>query len=255
MIDTHVHLDDNRFSDANEIIKSFKNDGIDFVINASCDFCTQSKAIELSKKYDSVFALIGTHPHEARFFDARMEKEMHKLSVDSKVVGVGEIGLDFHYDYSPRDIQKTVFVRQLELANEFNLPVVLHVREAQADTLEILASHKSLLKNGLLFHSYAGSVEMVREFLRFDSFFSFNGAITFKNANKDEIIRSIPIDRILSETDCPYLTPEPFRGTRNEPKNVRFVVQKIADVREKSFSEMENIIKENTLRIFKRILL
>jgi len=256
-IDSHVHLDDSRLlENIDEHIAELKAGNVEFVINASCGLKTQAKTICLAEKYRQIYALIGNHCHEAKFFNDEMIEAMIAHANHKKVVGVGEIGLDFHYDFSPRDVQRNVFEQQLVMADKFKLPVVLHIREAYGEVLEIIKAHKKHLNSGVLLHCYSGSAESVKEYSRLcDCYFSFGGAITFKNAKKDDVIKVIPVNRILTETDAPYLTPEPFRGRLNKPIYVRYVLEKIAEVLDKESNEMQDIVISNTLRLFTRIKL
>ena len=196
---------------------------------------------------------VGCHPHNARYYDDGLEAELRRLLADPRVAALGEIGLDYHYDFSPRDDQRQAFRRQVRLAKECGLPVVLHVRDAYGDALETLKANRGLLKNGVLLHCYSGSAEMAAEFLKFDCFFSFGGAITFKNARKEEVIRAIPREKLLTETDAPYLTPEPFRGKLNSPKYIKYVYEKIAAVLGVSFAETESLVRKNAAALFGRI--
>jgi TatD DNase family protein len=193
------------------------------------------------------------HPHDSGKATENTYKLFRELAKNPKVVAVGETGLDYYYDHSPRDVQKSVFEEQLKLADSFNLPVALHVRDAYAEALEILKVNKKYINNGILLHCYSGSAETVKEFSQFDAYFSFGGPVTFKTAKKEEVIKAVPTNRLLTETDSPYLTPEPFRGRLNQPAYVRFVLQKVAEALRKDFDETADMIKENTLRLFKRI--
>ena len=253
MIDCHTHLDDERLiCDIDQIVADFESDGLDFIIDASADFATMQNAFELSQKYDKVFATIGCHPNDALTFDQKMADLMEKYSKNHKVVAVGEIGLDYYYDEPARDVQHKAFVEQLALANDFGLPVQLHIRDAYGDALQVLKDNKNLVKNGILLHCYSGSKEMAREFLKFDAWFSFGGAITFKNAKKEEIIQSIPLEKLLTETDAPYMTPHPFRGKTNYPKLIKYTYLKMAEVLGISFEELEQQVRKNTFALFKR---
>ena len=253
MIDCHTHLDDERLvCDIDQIVGDFDNDGIEFVIDASADYVTMQQAFALSQKYDRVFATIGCHPNDALTFDNKMADLMAEYAKNPKVVAVGEIGLDYYYDEPGKEVQHKAFVEQLALANDFGLPVQLHIRDAYGDALNVLKANKSLLKNGVLLHCYSGSKEMAQEFLKFDAFFSFGGAITFKNAKKEEIIQSIPAEKLLTETDAPYMTPHPFRGKTNYPKFIKYTYLKIAEVLGMSFEQLEDQVRKNTFALFKR---
>ena len=261
MIDTHLHLDDGKFATqvdecttlAESIIQSFDRHGIEFVINNSCDMSTMVAGVELAKKHEKVFATVGMHPHESKYFNQEFVCAMEKLAKDPKVVAVGEIGLDYYYDLSDRQTQRDVFAQQIEIADKLALPLTLHVRDAYGDAWDILRAQKKHLNNGVLWHCYSGSAEFARQMVKEDHYFAFGGAITFKNAKKDDVFQQIPIDRVLSETDSPYMAPEPLRGTVNTPLNIPIIVAKIATHYGKSVEEVEKQIHDNTLRLFPKI--
>ena len=254
MIDCHTHLDDPRLlPDVQSIAADFEKDGIEFVIDASSDLDGMINAVALAEKFDRIYATVGFHPSDCEAFCDKTAMLMESYAKNPKVVAVGEIGLDYHYDTPPRETQRKAFVSQLGLAAECGLPVVLHVRDAYGDALETLKANRGLLKNGVLLHCYSGSAEMAAEFLKFDCFFSFGGAITFKNARKEEVIRAIPREKLLTETDAPYLTPEPFRGKLNSPKYIKYVYEKIAAVLGVSFAETESLVRKNAAALFGRI--
>lgn len=211
-------------------------------------------AVALANKYDKVYAAVGVHPHDADALDDDACQRLLELANDGKVVGFGEIGLDYYYDLSEREVQKSAFAKQIELANQANLPVILHVRDAYEDTRKILFDMRNYIQNGLLLHCYSGSSEYVKIFDKLDAYYAFGGAITFKNAKHNlESLAVVPKDRLLLETDCPYMTPVPFRGKANEPKYVALVAQKAADVLGVSVEEIENITTKNAKRLFARL--
>ena len=254
MIDSHLHLDDEKFRDsADEIIRGLAEHGIEFVINNSCSYASMLNGVELANKYDRVYATVGMHPHDSRDFDDKFRKTMTELAANSKVVAVGEIGLDYYYDLSDRAVQRDVFAEQIEIADRLNLPITLHVRDAYGDAGDILNAQKKYLNNGVLWHCYSGSAEFARQMAAKGHYFAFGGAITFKNAHKEDVLQAIPFDRVLSETDSPYMTPVPLRGTVNTPYNVPLIVAKIAEIYGKSTTETERQIRENTLRLFNKI--
>ena len=254
MIDSHLHLDDDKLRTAiDEIYDQFANCGIEFVINNSCDMATMTAGVELATKYDKVFATVGMHPHESKHFNDRFVSAMMEYASLPKVVAVGEIGLDYYYDLSDRQTQRDVFARQIEIADQLHLPLTLHVRDAYGDAWDILRAQKKHLNNGVLWHCYSGSAELARQMVREGHYFAFGGAITFKNANKADVFAQIPIDRVLSETDSSYMSPEPLRGRVNTPLNVPIIVAKIADFYGKSVEETELQIRDNTLRLFPKI--
>lgn len=211
-------------------------------------------AVALANKYDKVYAAVGVHPHDADALDDDACQRLLELANDGKVVGFGEIGLDYYYDLSEREVQKSAFAKQIELANQANLPVILHVRDAYEDTRKILFDMRNYIQNGLLLHCYSGSSEYVKIFDKLDAYYAFGGAITFKNAKHNlESLAVVPKDRLLLETDCPYMTPVPFRGKANEPKYVALVAKKAADVLGVSVEEIENITTKNAKRLFTRL--
>ena len=255
MIDTHLHLDDAKLaSKIDEIYDAFNKNGIEFVINNSCDMPTMIAGVQLANKYDKVFATIGMHPHESKYFNYEFVSLMESYANNPKVVAVGEIGLDYYYDLSDRQTQRDVFAQQIEIADKFHLPLTLHVRDAYGDAWDILRAQKKYLNNGVLWHCYSGSAEFARHMVREGHYFAFGGAITFKNAHKEDVFAQIPIERVLSETDSPYMSPEPLRGTVNTPLNIPIIVAKIANFYGKSVEETEMQIRENTLKFFPKII-
>lgn len=256
MIDTHLHLDDEKLKDsAEEIISGFAEHNIEFVINNSCNFASMVDGVNLAKKYEKVYATVGMHPHDSKSFDDTFRKTMRELAKFDKVVAVGEIGLDYYYDLSDRQTQKDVFAEQIEIADELGLPLTLHIRDAYGDAWDILQAQKRHLNNGVLWHCYSGSAEFARQMSMQGHYFAFGGAITFKNAKKDDVLKAIPFDRILSETDSPYMAPVPIRGTVNTPFNVALVVVKIAEILDRTVEETEEQIHRNTLQFFPKIKL
>ena len=254
MIDTHAHLEDDRLiADADQIVADFANDGLDFVINNSCNLESMQKVYALAQKHAKLYCTVGMHPHDAKQFDGKFVDLMKQFAQSDKVVAVGEIGLDYYYDLSDRQTQKDVFANQIEIADQLGLPLTLHIRDAYGDAQDILEAQKRYLNNGVLWHCYSGSAEFARQMAKKGHYFAFGGAITFKNANKDEVIKAVPIDQVLSETDCPYMTPVPFRGKTNYPKYVRYVVEKLAATYGVGFEQMEQVILQNCKRIFTKI--
>ena len=252
MIDSHVHLDDEAFKeDREDIIKSLGENGIELVINNSSDLPSSERSVELANKYENIYAAIGVHPHEARTYDDEVEKRLIELSGDKKVLAIGEIGLDYYYDNSPRDVQKEVFKRQIELAARLKKNIVIHSRDAAKDTFDILKEAHEKYDFTALIHCFSQSVDMMREYLKLGDYIALGGAVTFKNAKTPkEVAKSVDLDRLLLETDCPYMTPVPYRGKRNEPKLVKFTCQYIADLRQMDALELEKITGENTKRFF-----
>lgn len=250
MIDSHAHYDDERFDkDRDEAIMLAKNSGVEIIINAASDIETSKKAIALSEKYDFIYALCGIHPHETENAEENSVAILEKLVTENKkAVAIGEIGLDYHYDFSPRDIQKKWFAMQMELAEKLGVPVVIHSREATEDTLVILRKFPNV--KGII-HSFSGSTETLAEVLKMGYSISLGGVVTFKNAKYPvEVAKVCPIDKLLLETDCPYLAPTPHRGERNGSDLMIHTARKIAELRNMDTDELCRICAENTKRIF-----
>ncbi|TGE34057.1 TatD family hydrolase [Desulfosporosinus sp. Sb-LF] len=249
--DTHAHLDDPDYTeDFQEVITRIKSSGISRVTNVGYDISSSERSVKLAADYDFIYAAIGVHPHNAEGVTAQTWDKLIQLAKQPKVLAWGEIGLDYYRDLSPRSIQKEVFIHQINLANEVGLPIVIHNRDAHQDVLEIVKDHPP--KFGGVFHCYSGSREMASILLNQGFYLSFAGPVTYKNARHTvEVAEHIPLDRILVETDSPYLTPEPRRGKRNEPTYVREVVKKIAEIRSVSFDEVASQTMRNAETVFK----
>lgn len=253
LIDTHVHLTDERYEDADAIVRDFDRDGIEKVITIGYDVPSSIGCTELAGRFPRVYAAVGLHPQEAESFSYERLSEIRKAAAHPKVVAIGEIGLDYYYENTEeiKRAQKQMFVSQLELAAELGLPVILHIRDAYGDALEILKQHRDLLSHSGILHCYSGSSDLIRAFLPLGLYVSYSGSITFKNNRKaEECIRNTPKDRILTETDCPYLTPVPHRGEINYPKYVGYVAEKIASVYGIETNELNEIVRQNVERLF-----
>jgi TatD DNase family protein len=251
LIDSHAHLDDERFDrDRDELIKSLGKNGISTVINIGADLPSSIKSVKLSEQYDNIYAAVGVHPHSASEMDEGTIEVLKAFSSREKVVAIGEIGLDYYYDNSPRDVQRTWFKRQMKLAKEVNLPIVVHSREANQETFDMIKAESDGKLTGVI-HCYSGSVELMKEYIKLGYYISLGGPVTFKNAKTPkEVAKVVPIDRLLVETDSPYLTPEPHRGKRNEPLYVRHVAAMIAELRGMTIEELARATSENTKRLF-----
>ena len=255
-IDVHCHLTGDEFDDVggmDEVLARARENGVEHVICSGFDLTSSKIAKELAEKYDDVYFCAGFHPSELKKYNEGDLDEFRVLCMHEKCVAVGEIGLDYHFDDNPpKDVQKDLFYRQLVLADELGLPVVLHSRDAAQETLEFLREHKDLLKNGGLMHCYSYSAEMTADFIALGLAFSFGGPSTFKNGKKaQECIQRIPAHLLLSETDCPYLTPVPYRGTfPNEPKNVKYVVDNMAELLGENLKELKDTLMQNAKRLF-----
>lgn len=249
LFDTHAHLTDQRFDDDREqLIASFSEKEIALVVDCSASQSDWPKVKQLTK-HKRIYGTYGIHPHDAEKAQSGYLDEMMRYLMDEKAVAVGEIGLDYHYDYSPRAVQQKVLREQIELAIALNLPVVIHEREAHEDMLTILREYKGRLQGVL--HCYSGSVEMMPLFLDLGLYLGFGGTSTFHNARKTRnVVQSIPLDRMVIETDSPYLTPVPFRGERNDPTYVRYVCENIAQLRMLEAEEVAQITFDNGKRLF-----
>lgn len=247
LIDTHCHINlDDYKEDLDKVLERIKEQ-LDFVINVGYDEKTCDESVMLADKYEYIYATVGIHPHDAKSYSEAIEEKIITLLNNKKVLAVGEIGLDYYRDLSPRDIQQETFRKQLRLAEKYEKPVVIHCRDAYKDTVDILNEFPNI--KGIM-HSYSGSFEVASMLL--DRFYmSISGPLTFKNAaNMKELIKKLPIEKILVETDSPYLTPEPYRGKRNEPCYVEYVAREIARLKEIDYEEVVRITNENSRKAF-----
>jgi TatD DNase family protein len=250
IFDSHAHLDDEAFDADREDILSVCAENLAGVLNPGTDLASSEKAAALAARRANIYAAAGFHPHEARLMKDGDEERLAALAKQEKVVAIGEIGLDYYYDHSPRPIQQDVFARQLDLARQLALPVIIHDREAHDDALAII----SRAGNGLrgVFHCYAGDWAMARLLLGKGFYLSFGGSLTFKTAGQTrEVAQKTPLDRILLETDSPYLTPVPLRGRRNDPRLITHVCQKLAELRGRSFDEIARVTAANAGELFR----
>lgn len=252
LFDAHAHLDDEQFATGLDgVVDAMAVAGIGTVVNAACDMASVLTSRALAERYPWCYFTVGIHPHYAEQVVPADYDQLFLLAQHPKCVAYGEIGLDFHYDFSPRDRQAEVFLRQLEVAHSLHLPVVLHIREAYQVANEILLSHKHLLTDGILLHCYSGSKELAETVYNgLDAYYSFGGAITFAK-HKDEVLRAISVERILLETDCPYMTPVPLRGKRNDPSNIPLVRDKMAQLLGRTPEEIERITTANARRFYR----
>jgi len=251
LFDSHCHLENGRFeSDLPEVMARMEEAGVRRCLLAGSDMETSEQIVKLTQEHPHVYGVVGIHPHDAKTWTADCAPRLTEWTKEKRIVGIGEIGLDYYYDHSPRDVQKDVFVKQLLLARQLNLPAVFHVRDAHGDVLDLLRENRSQLPAGVV-HCYSGSVESAREYLDMGFYISFAGPITFKNANKLlDAARYVPLDRILVETDSPYLAPVPMRGRRNEPAFVQYVAQTVAALRGMTAEELAQAAYDNTCRLF-----
>jgi TatD DNase family protein len=252
LIDSHAHIDDIKYSeDREQVLKNAVEAGVAIVINPGADEASSFRAVEMSEKYPMVYATVGIHPHDAKDYDKKRHPDLLRAwAKKDKVVAIGEIGLDYHYDYSPREVQQAVFIEQLVIAKEVKLPIVIHNRESMEDMVRILKEY-FVPEYGGIMHSYSGSVEMAKVFLDMGFYLSISGPLTFSNARKlPEVVAMMPLERLLVETDSPYLTPTPHRGKRNEPAYVRLVAEEIARIRKVPLEEIAEITTANAKKVF-----
>lgn len=256
-VDSHAHIDGPEFdADREEVIQRARDAGVFAILNVGTGdphSGALERAVELAEKHKDIYTAIGTHPHDARLFDDKAEQRIKDLAKQSsRVIAWGEIGLDFHYDNSPRDVQMEVFRRQLQLARDACLPVIIHTREAEDETIEILKSH--LPASGLpgIMHCFSGSLRLAQQAIELGFLISFSGIVTFKKAEDlRAIAEQVPLDRLLIETDSPFLSPVPFRGKRNEPGHVVEVARCLGKLRGMSVAEIANVTTANFSRLFK----
>ena len=250
IFDSHAHYDDSAFDeDRDALLRSFPARGVEGVINCAVNAASARQSMQLAETYPHVWCAVGIHPEEAASATPEELEACLALAAHPKAVAIGEIGLDYHYEDPPRDVQQRAFRMQMELAQKLSLPVVIHEREAHEDGLRIISDFPDVTG---VFHCFSGSYEMAKELIRRGWYIGFTGVVTFKNARKAvEVAEKIPLDRILIETDCPYMAPEPFRGRRNDPSLVPFVAKKIAEIRGISAEEAAAATEENAKRLFR----
>lgn len=251
--DSHCHLDDEAFDlDRSELLATI-GECLEGVVNPGCDAASSAIAVELAEKYPFVYAAVGYHPENLKGIPANYLDQLAKWAVHPKVVAIGEIGLDYYWEENePKEIQKKIFLEQIDLAKQFDLPIIIHDRDAHGDMLELFQKEVSGVQ--AVFHCYAGSVEMAKELVKRGYYFGFGGTSTYKNANKvREVLKYLPTDRILFETDSPYLTPVPFRGKRNNPCYVEYSARNAAEVLGMDFAELAELTSANCKRLFKKI--
>ena len=254
--DSHSHYNDEKFNeDREQLIQDTYKQGITKFVCAGYNIQSSLYSLEMSKKYDFIYSICGISPNDIPQSEQELWKSIDEISQitkqnnDKKLVAIGEIGLDYYWNKEDKELQKQAFIKQIELANQLELPIVIHSRDASVDTIEILKTN-SVHKKGI-FHCCQLNQEMIRQALELGFYISFAGPITFKNAKSaDDCVRIVPMDRILIETDSPYLSPEPHRGKRNDSRNVKFVAQKIADIKGLSLEDVAKITYENAIKIF-----
>jgi TatD DNase family protein len=254
-IDSHAHIDGPEFdADREAVLQRAHDAGVSFILNVGTGDPHSGafeRAVELGRTHENIYTAIGTHPHDARLYDDRAEEKIKSLIKNERVIAWGEIGLDFHYDNSPRDVQVDVFKQQLRAARECDLPVIIHTREAEAETIEILRSEYAGAERGGIFHCFSGSLELAQEALSLGFMISFSGILTFNKADElREVAKHVPLARMLIETDCPYLSPIPHRGKRNEPAYVVEVARVLGELYDVELEAMGYLTSDNFHRFF-----
>lgn len=251
LFDTHVHLNDDQFNeDLHEVITRAKDAGVEYMVVVGFNRETIDRAISLVNQYDFLYACIGWHPVDAIDMKEEDLAWIEEMAGHPKVVALGEMGLDYHWDKSPQDVQKEVFRKQIHLARKLKLPIVIHNREATEDVVQILEEEKASEVGGIM-HCFSGSAEIAQECLKLNFYISLGGPVTFKNAKKPKrVAEEVPLERLLIETDCPYLAPHPYRGKRNEPAYVKLVAEQIAELKGLSYEEVAQKTTENAKRLF-----
>jgi len=250
LFDTHAHMDDRAFdADRESLLKSLPQQGIAYLMNPGCSLASSRNADRLSREYDYIYAAVGSHPDAADEVSEEVLEAYRKLCKQNpKIRAIGEIGLDYHYEDIPRDLQQKAFRAQMALAAELQLPAIVHERDAHADGMQIVSEFPTV--SGV-FHCYSGSAEMAKWLIDRGWYIGFTGVLTFKNARKAvEVAASIPLERLVLETDCPYMAPEPFRGKRNDPGKLYRMAEKLAQIRGLSVEEIHRITTENGKRLY-----
>ncbi len=252
IFETHAHYDDRAFwGEQDDLLKQMHREGIEYIVNIGCSMENSRAITEFVKQYDFLYGTVGVHPEDAGTLREEDMEELEKLCKEDKILAVGEIGLDYHYDEPPKEIQKKWFVRQLDLAKRAELPVVIHSRDAAKDTLDIMKAEHAGQTNGVI-HCFSYGVEMAREYLNMGYYIGIGGVVTFKNGRKlKEVAEYTPLDRIVLETDAPYLAPMPFRGKRNCSLYLKYVAEEIAGLKGISVEEVCEATFENAMRLYK----
>ena len=250
IFDTHAHYDDGQFdTDREELLGAMEAGGVGTIVDAGSTLESWDKILELTERYPFIYGAIGIHPDEAGTLDEAGMERMAKLLDGDKIVAVGEIGLDYYWDKENHDVQKHWFIRQLDMAREKQMPVIIHSREAAADTMDIMKQHASGMK--AVIHCYSYSAEMAKEYVKMGYYIGVGGVVTFKNAKKlKQVVQEIPLERILLETDCPYLAPVPFRGKRNSSLNLPYVAEAIAELKGTTAEEVIQQTEKNGRELY-----
>jgi len=252
LIDSHAHIQDKAFAgEVEEVLERAAQAGVEYIVCVGYDLKSSQEALELARKFPQVYAVVGIHPHDAKELTSEASTKIYEMAKDQRVVAIGETGLDYYRDLSPRDQQRKAFVEQIKIAHELYKPVVIHDRDAHEEVMEIIKKEKAG-RNGGIMHCYSGHLPMALELMKEGFHLSLAGPLTYKNAKKThEVASRAALERLLVETDCPYLSPEPFRGKRNEPAQVKLVAEKLAELRNKSLEEISYITSRNTQTVFR----
>jgi len=252
LIDTHAHLTDKAFSqDREEVLCNARKNDVEKIISSGYNLSSSIEELSFAKKHDNVFVSIGVYPAYAEEYDDKIEEELIKLAKDEKVVAIGEIGLQYTEGMPEKSVQKEVFVRQIKLANKLKLPIVIHCREAFGDLMQILNENKEYLTYGGTLHCFTGSKEIAKELIKLGFFISLGGVSTFKNATKlKETVKEIPLENIILETDCPYLTPHPYRSQKNQPSQILTIAENLALLKGEELSLVKEKTTQNARRLF-----
>lgn len=251
IFDSHAHYDDEQFDDdRDELLSSMKKQGVGIIVNVGASLKSTRQSVELANKYDFMYASVGIHPSEIKDLSDSTMAELKELAMEEKVVAIGEIGLDYYYMDDGKEEQIYWFERQLELARELNMPVIIHSRDAASDTMQIIEKHRDQLVGGVI-HCYSYSVEQAKEYVKMGFYIGVGGVLTFKNGRKlVETVQAIPLDKIVLETDCPYLSPVPNRGKRNDSSNIKYVVQKLAELKACTEEDVIAVTSSNAHKLY-----
>lgn len=253
MIDSHCHLNYiDKIGSPADLVKEATENGVHTILNIGTDLKSSLESIEYANQFDGLFATVGVHPHDAKLVDAALLQQLKELSEHKKVVAIGEIGLDYYRNHSPHDIQRKVFEQQLQLAVETKLPIVIHTREAFDDTIDIVSDYAFDIPGGV-FHCFPGTVEQTQKVFDLGFVISVGGIITYKKAAMADVAREVPLDKIILETDSPYLAPVPFRGKTNRPAYVKYVYEYLAELKQLELSEVEKTVDRTVQKLFKLV--
>ena len=251
IFDTHAHYDDDAFDeDRDALLAGMQEAGVEYIVNIGASMASSERSLELAKKYPFIYAAVGVHPDEVGELNEEKLQQLREWSMHEKVKAIGEIGLDYYWDKEGHDLQKHWFMRQMELAHERNLPMIVHSREAAKDTLDVVVAAKPLDLSGII-HCYSYSVEQARDYLNMGYYLGIGGVLTFKNAKKlKEVAEYAPLSQIVLETDCPYLAPVPFRGKRNDSSKLSYVAEELAAIKQVSVEEVIRVTTENGKKLY-----